>query len=285
MSKTFSIICPASAGSEKDFRLCDEFFESVKYGKNSKNSNFDMGGSDAERAEDLMNAFAEESDAILAMRGGYGSARILDKINYEKLAKNPKPLLGYSDVTALQLAIWHKSEIPSYSGFMPGVDLRPANFSETTLSCFEKIINNQPLDKIEGLNVVKHGKAEGILLGGCLSVISSMIGSDYLPDFTNAILFVEDVNEPPYCVDRMLLQLYHAGILTKLSGLIFGAFTKSFRINHKLTLDAVIADYAPLVNGPVMTGLPYGHIQHKVIMPIGKKAKLCSETMSLSFCD
>lgn len=283
MSKTFSIVCPASAGSEKDFRLCDEFFESVKFGENSRNSNFDMGGSDQERADDLMNAFAEESDAILAMRGGYGSARLLDKIDYEKLKENPKPFFGYSDITAFQLALWHKSAIPSYSGFMPGVDLRPANFSETTISCFEKIVNNQQLDKIENLNVVKEGKAEGVLLGGCLSVITSMIGSDYLPDFTGAILFVEDVNEPPYCVDRMLLQLYHAGILTKLSGLIFGAFTKSFRINHKLTLEAVIADYAPLINGPVMTELPYGHIQHKVIMPIGKKAVLSSETKSLSF--
>ncbi len=284
MQKTVSIICPASPASEEDFRLCDGFFDTIKYGDNCRKSLFDLAGRDEERAADVMNAFAEESDAVFAMRGGYGSARLLDKLDYELLRINPKPLFGYSDITALQLALWHKSGLVSYSGFMPGPDLRDGGIDPLTFDWLQRILATKPLPTLENLKVKQHGKASGILLGGCLSLLVSMIGSDYLPDFSGAILFLEEVKEPTYKVDRMMRQLLDAGIISRLSGLVFGAFTGCEpRNSEEFPLDMVLSDYSSMVNGPVLSGLPYGHVKSKVIMPVGVNAFLDGENGTLSF--
>lgn len=239
-----------------------------------------LAGDDEARASEMNDLFARDDiDAIFCLRGGYGTLRILEKLDYDALKANPKLVVGYSDITALQLAIYAETGVPSLSGPMVAPDW--PKIDETSEHQFWTMAKGKaPIEIIgpyaETLIGMKGGSAEGVLLGGNLTMICSLVGTPYLPDLTGAILFVEDVGEQPYQVDRHFARLKLAGVLEKLGGLVTGAFThaKPPKGRPSLSLDEVLTHYAQFVRGPVARGLVYGHFADKCTLPIGVKASL-----------
>jgi muramoyltetrapeptide carboxypeptidase len=228
-----------------------------------------------------MNAlFARDDlDAIVCVRGGYGVLRILDALDFDALAAHPKLIVGYSDITALHLAAWTRAEVPGLSAAMAAPDwptLDPASEQQF----WDLASGAHPWEVTgpggEALVPLQGGEVEGTLLGGNLSLISALLGTPFLPDLTGAILFVEDVGEPPYRIDGLLARLRLAGVLGQLGGLVFGAFTggEPPKDRPSLTMDEVIGHYAQFVDGPVARGLVYGHFARKTPMPVGVRARL-----------
>lgn len=236
-------------------------------------------GSDEDRAHELNYFLARpDIDAIFCARGGYGSMRILPLIDYEAARQHPKLLIGYSDITALQLALYQKSGLPSLSGPMVGVEW--AQLDPRSEKLFWDLTSGAtpaPLIGPQGelLAPVLAGQAEGVLLGGNLSVLTRLIGTPYLPDLKGALLFVEDINEAAYRIDAMLAQMKLAGLWDTLGGLIIGQFTEQDSPDSTSEeIFDVFHDYCRHVSFPVAKGLSYGHIPIKNAMPIGVHARL-----------
>lgn len=239
-----------------------------------------LAGDDEARADELNILFGRNDiDAIFCLRGGYGSLRILDQLGYDALLANPKLIVGYSDITALQLAVFANTGIPSLSGPMVAPDW--PKIDETSERQFWTLAKGTtPFEIIgpygETLDGMNSGSVEGVLIGGNLTMICSLLGTQYLPDLSGAILFVEDVGEKPYQIDRLLARMRLAGVLEILGGLVFGAFTHAApgKGRPSLPLDHVLAHYAGFVPGPVARGLVYGHFTDKCTLPVGIKASL-----------
>jgi muramoyltetrapeptide carboxypeptidase len=235
----------------------------------------------------------KEVKLIICLRGGYGSSRLLDKIDYNIIRNNPKIFCGYSDITALQNAFLHKTGLVTFAGPMAGVDFykdvnpfTEENFWKTvTVNDIIKI-SSPSGEKIQSLN---KGAAEGRLIGGNLSLFSSMTGTDYLPDPENKILLLEEVDEPPYRIDRMLNQLRLAGILPKMNGIIMGGFTGCVETDptkKSLTLNEVMEDYfITNFHSPVVYNLSHGHLINNLTIPIGVNVRVNGNDSSLQFLE
>ena len=238
-----------------------------------------LAGTDDQRADALNAALASDADAVVCLRGGYGMLRILDRIDYDAARDNPKLVVGYSDVTALHLALYARAGLTGVSGPMVASDWGTID-AETEADFWRVAGGDADYDVLgpggEALAPLADGEAEGVLLGGNLALVTALLGTPYLPDLTGAILFVEDVAEPPYKIDGMLARLRLAGVLGGLGGLVFGRFTDAEPAPGRpsLTLDEVLAHYAGSVGGPVATGLVYGHVPRKATMPVGVRARL-----------
>jgi muramoyltetrapeptide carboxypeptidase len=255
----------------------------VKFGDHIRKMHGYLAGTDEERAADFNTMVRDkEVEAIFAIRGGYGTPRILQMIDYRSLKQNPKIIVGYSDITALQLAIFNKTGLVTFSGPMTGTDMWN-NFDPYTEEHFWRLLTStkkigllkNPND--EPLKILKGGKAQGRLLGGNLSLIACLMGTRFLPKLNGSILFLEDVEEAPYRVDRMLAQLLNAEVLNKLAGLVFGKFTDCHPSNPSephLTIDQVQNEYAEKIKCPVVANFQYGHIQRKLTIPIGLQTTL-----------
>ena len=242
-----------------------------------------LAGSDADRAEALNQALRRDDlDAVVCLRGGYGLLRVLDRVDYAAARARPKLVVGYSDVTALHLALWAEAGLPGVSGPMAASDWAPGLDAETEASFWSVVGGATGYDVTgpggEALTCLKEGEAEGVLLGGNLALTCALLGTPYLPDLTGAILFVEDVGEAPYRIDGLLARLRLAGVLGRLGGLVFGMFTGTDVPAGRPTfsVDEVLAHYAPFVGGPVASGLVYGHVRRKVTMPVGVRARLAA---------
>jgi len=221
--------------------------------------------------------------AIFCVRGGYGSGRLLDKINYKLIKENPKIFVGYSDITALQLAIFSHTGLVTFAGPMPAVDFWQDEVSKFTEENFWRLItSNKKIGKLinpngEGFYLLAKGKTEGRLLGGNLALITSLMGTKYLPSFKNSILLLEDIGEPPYRVDRFLNQLRLGNILHDTSGIILGRFVDCYENDTSkktLTLNQVITDYFEKLNKPVIYNFKHGHISENISIPFGLKCNL-----------
>lgn len=230
-----------------------------------------------DRFQELL--FREDIDAIICARGGYGSSRIIPYIDYERIPDRIPLLVGYSDITALQLALLTKAGVPSLSGPMVYPDW--ADIDEHTENLFWRFAGGEYNFEIGNpgerpLYRLREGQTEGMLIGGNLSVLTSLVGTEFFPDMTGAILFLEDVNEAPYRVDRMMSQLKMAGVFGKLSGLIFGAITSGTPPSEQpsLHMREVVEHYAHEVDGPIAAGLVYGHRSPFTSLPIGVSARL-----------
>ena len=245
-------------------------------------------GSDEERVSDLHRMFADpEVDLILCARGGWGGLRLVDHLNYELIRQNPKLLVGYSDITTLQLAIWKKCSIPSFSGPMVGVEMGKGIVPFTEQHFWGQVYNNEPDYHFSyhqtSTSVLKKGEGKGRLLGGCMSLVCHLLGTEFSPDYRNSILFLEDVGEKPYKIDRYLAHLKQAGIFDQIEGLILGDFIdcepeegeKSFKIEE------IFASYFSSADFPVLVNFPYGHGDFKFTMPIGVDCILSTETHEL----
>jgi muramoyltetrapeptide carboxypeptidase len=242
-----------------------------------------LAGPDELRLEALNDALRRDDlDAIFCVRGGYGTLRLLPHLDYEAAAAHPKLLVGYSDITALQLALWTRAGVPSLSGPMVAPDW--SRMDDASEAQFWQVVGGDAPLRLDGpsgepLAALREGEAEGLLIGGNLTVLCALLGTPYFPDLSGAILFLEEIGEAPYKVDRMLAQLHLAGVLEGLGGLVLGAFTQAEPAPGRpsLTMMEVVRHYAAFVPGPVVGGLVYGHFRPKVAVPIGVRARLWAE--------
>jgi len=287
------IVSPASAIFESEpYEIARESFEAmglnVKFGKNIKNRYGHLAGTDEERAEELNEMFRDESvNAIIALRGGSGAARILDKLDYKAITNNPKIFIGYSDITALHLAIFEKTGLVTFHGpvAVSSWNSFSADYLKRLLFQKEAITYKNPTSKGDELvqtknrvRVINEGKVTGQLLGGNLSVLTGIMGSEYFPkDWTGKILYLEDVGEKVYAVDRMMTQLYLGGVFKQISGFVFGKCSDCDPGGSgygSLTLEEVIDHYIKPLNIPAYSGAMIGHISDNVTIPNGIEAEL-----------
>lgn len=252
-----------------------------------------LAGTDANRAADVNAMFADDRvDAILCLRGGYGCNRILGLLDYDLIRQNPKALIGYSDITALCLALYEKCRLVSFHGPVGistwndfSVDSLKAVLMGTDLPTFSNHSTLNPSPEV--VQTYRNGTADGILLGGNLTVLTSLIGSSFLPDFTDKLLFLEEVEESPYKVDRMLMQLKLAGILDKIGGLIWGTCSNCVYKEGEISLsiEEVLADYFTPLQIPVYAGTQIGHISNKFTLPIGIQARMDATNGTISLLE
>ncbi|HTP13788.1 MAG TPA: LD-carboxypeptidase, partial [Bacteroidota bacterium] len=216
------------------------------------------------------------------VRGGYGSTRILSLVDFKALKRQPKIIVGYSDITALQLAIFCRTGLVTISGPMSGVEMLD-KIDPYTEENFWRIVTSRTkigsLKNPEGepLRVLRDGVAAGRILGGNLATLNALLGTSFAPSFKEAVLVLEDVDEAPHRIDRMLSQLQNAKILEKISGLVFGKFTDCVPTDPSkpyLTVDQILENIAHQVKTPVLSNLQYGHIPKKLSIPIGLRAKV-----------
>lgn len=248
----------------------------VKLGKHVYDEHGYLAGIDSARAHDVNQMFLDpDVAALFCTRGGYGTPRLLDLVDYQVIRNNPKIFVGYSDVTALQLAIFAKTHVVTYSGPMVAVEMGKGIHPFTETHFWRITTKPEAGTMLEGyhnpLKRYKRGKAEGVLLGGCLSIICTLLGTPFLPDFRNAILFLEDIGEEPYKIDRHLTQLKLAGILDQINGIVLGQFEdcEPKTQGPNLTLEQIIQDLTSDLDIPIVGELPYGHIDEKYTLPIG----------------
>lgn len=249
-----------------------------------------LAGTDEERSNELMSLFADPSiDGIIAMRGGWGCARILDKLDYSVIQSNPKVLMGFSDITSLLNAIYIKTGLVTFHGLV-GVN----SWNEFSTNVFNRVVCNGetcslPLDPLSTSYFVtlNKGKASGKLFGGNLSVISGLVGSPYFEIPENSILFLEETNEEPYVVDRLLTHFKLANVYEKLNGVVFGNCSRCLAENPLQSIPTieVIREHFSEIKIPVSYGSPIGHIASKWTLPIGIEVEMDAETGSLTLLE
>ena len=247
-----------------------------------------FGGTEAGRIAQLHAAAADpDVQIVLALRGGYGMSRILPAVDLEMLAASGKRFVGHSDFTALQMALLAQEGAATFAGPMVCIDFSRDDPSDFTLRHFWQCVNGPT-------HVVQFESQDnpdidvsGILWGGNLTMLTHLIGTPYMPHVEGGILFIEDVNEHPYRIERMLLQLLHAGLLDQ-SAIVFGDFS-SYLLNdydNGYNFDTMLAYLRERVGVPMLRGLPFGHVREKATLAVGSQARLqstgriCTLTMS-----
>jgi muramoyltetrapeptide carboxypeptidase len=251
-------------------------------------------GSDAQRVADL-NRLADPAmplpDIVLAVRGGFGASRLLGEIDYAGLKRRlngaPTALVGHSDFTAIQLALLAQSGLTTFGGPMLTSNFGAATLDQTTWDSFWRTLNSAQATLEVVAAQADAVQAEGVLWGGNLALLTAMIGTPYLPQVDGGLLFIEDVNEPPFRIERMILQLHQAGILARQQALILGDFTDYSQTpyDNGYTLETMIESLRHRLGVPIIRGLPFGHGATIVTVPVGATARLVSHTQgfSLSF--
>lgn len=237
-----------------------------------------LAGTDAARAADINAMFADaQVRAVFAIRGGWGGARILPLLDWEAIRANPKLLIGYSDTTALHLAFAAKAGFPTIHGPNAASRWEKASWESLWHLAFAgaaPVLGGANIETETGRvgRTITAGTARGVLLGGNLTILSTLLGSPYVPSFEGAILFLEDVNEAIYRVDRMLQQLKLAGILDRVAGVAFGQCTRCNPDDPEsvgFTLDDVIDQHLKPLGIPAFTGANIGHVRNQLSLPHG----------------
>ncbi len=253
-----------------------------------------LAGNDRERAEDLNAMFRDsEVDAIVCSRGGYGTPRVLPLLDYDAIIRHPKVFVGFSDITALHVAIRQRTGLVTFHGPMVASDFSQVHVDDYNWPWFEKaVMHSDPVGRIAmppqlpGAECVVPGRAAGELMGGNLSLIAATIGSPYQLDPTGKIVLLEEVGEEPYRVDRMLTQLELAGFWKKAAGLVIGESVGCEPSNpENPSLLSVLKDKLGKLSIPVLYGLPLGHGERKATVPVGVRASLDATQGILSIED
>lgn len=299
---TLGVIAPSSAIPEHVIEKALENLTNLgfklKLGKNVRASKGYLAGTDEQRIEDLHWAFSDpEVDAVWCIRGGYGATRILPMIDFKIIKKNPKIFIGYSDITALHVAIFQKTGLVTFHGPVgtsdyteftkPNVwDLLTKPTPQYLLKHSEENLKNESnLFKPE---VITAGKCQGQLIGGNLSLLSAMDGTPYaLKNLKGKILFMEDIDERPYRVDRMLTQMLQAHDFKQLAGIALGIFEGcNPKVDeNSLTLMECFKDRLGNLGIPVMYGLSFGHIKNQYTLPVGIEAILDTEAGTINLLE
>jgi muramoyltetrapeptide carboxypeptidase len=289
------LVSPASATFNTiDLQIARESLEAlgfkVRAGEHMMERHGNLAGDDKARAEDINRAFADKSvAAVHAIRGGWGSARLLPLLDYDNIRRNPKVLIGYSDITALHLAIQAKTGLTTFHG-----PIGMGRWDPFSLDYYKRVLFNgeqvtysnkqgisterNSLTQVEFRSqTITPGKARGRLLGGNLTVLTAILGSPYVPDWDEAILFCEDVGEDLYRVDRMVTQLKLAGILGKVKGFIFGSCSECGPGDGNygaLTLEEILKDHITPLGVPAWQGAMIGHAQPQWTLPEGAQVEI-----------
>lgn len=291
---TVGLISPSAATADRmEFTFAKEALEAlefkVKLGENLDNRYGHLAGTDMERANDLNQMFADpEVKAVICIRGGSGASRILPLLDYAMIAKNPKPLLGYSDITALHCAIYSQTGMVTFHGPNGSGSWNSFNVKQFEQMFFEKekmtFKNEQTKSddlvvKSNRIQTLRAGQVEGKILGGNLTVLTALSGTAYYPDFQDAILFIEDIGEDPYRIDRMMSTLMLNGTLGKIKGFIFGQCSDCEPGGGygSLSVDQVLDDYILPLGIPAYTGAMIGHLPKQFIVPVGAKVQMDAE--------
>jgi muramoyltetrapeptide carboxypeptidase len=237
-----------------------------------------LAGTDADRLADLNAGLRDPAvRGLICTRGGYGAQRIVDGLDHAAVRQDPKLLAGFSDITALQLGLWQGARLATVHG--PGASWVPERTGPVSAeSLRHALMSTDPIavaadESVETAPVRVPGVATGTLLGGNLSLLVSTVGTPDWPDLTGAILFVEEVEEPPYKVDRMLLHLRRSGALAGIAGIAIGQFTNCAD-EWSTTIVDVLTDHLGELGVPVLGGLPVGHGTDQLTIPLGVPAVL-----------
>ena len=282
------IVSPASSPDklekiENGVKYLEKLGYRVEIGKNVGKVHGYLAGSDDDRLSDLHEMFKNKNvKAIFSIRGGYGAGRLLDKLDFNLIKKNPKIFVGYSDITSLQLAILKKTGLISFAGPMLATDFS-GDVNEFAEENFWKVItSSKKIGKLhnprdEKFYAISSGRGEGPILGGNLAVLSSLMGTEYLPNFKNSILMLEDIGESPYRIDRLLNQFKLAKILDTANGIILGRFVDCYekdKSKDTIKLNEVIEHYFSNLKIPVLYSFSHGHIKENITVPLGVNCKL-----------
>ena len=278
------IICPASpvadaARIERGVRYLESLGYRVTVGANAAKSDGYLAGSDAERADDIHAMFVDARvKGIFCARGGYGTGRLLGLLDYRRIARHPKIFVGYSDITALMIALWKKCGLVTYHGPMSAVEMAGDIDPFTEESLWRTLTSAAPgMTAARGEPSADTRRVRGRLLGGNLSLIASIMGTPWEPDFRSVILFLEETGEDPYRVDRMIVQLAHAGAAPRAAATVIGQFTSCVAREGggpTRPLEASFDDFAAQAKGPVVRGFPFGHEKRMATLPVGIRARL-----------
>jgi muramoyltetrapeptide carboxypeptidase len=256
----------------------------VKLGKNIGKSDLFAAATDEQRAADIMDFFKDpEISMIITTNGGACSIRTLPLLEYETIRMNPKPIVGYSDATALQLGIYSKTGVVSFTGFNCS-DIKNGTIDDVILTTLTHCLNKESYS-IAGRTTVNNGNVTAPLIGGNLMCLLNLMGTPYQPDFVNKILFIEDVGIEPYIVEGMFSQLYVAGILDQVSGIIIGVFsecTEQHFSSQDGTVEDVIDFWCNRIKVPCIRDFSYGHIDNRYVLPIGQMATLDATNCNLN---
>ncbi len=295
---TVGLINPAGATHVRaDLDIVTETLETLglswKFGEHLTDRYGYLAGSDADRASDINTMFGDpDIHAIMAVRGGWGCNRLLDLLDYDLIARRPKILVGYSDITSLLVACHARSGLVTFHG-----PVGTSTWNQFSVGYFKRVLMDgsqevfrnpritgdnlaQTRDRIQ---VITPGTARGVLVGGNLSVLTAMIGSAYLPRWEKVILFLEDDGEQIYRIDRMLTHLRLAGILETLAGFVFGKCTHCEPADGygSLTLEEVFRDLVAPLRIPAFAGAMIGHIENKFTVPLGIEVEMNADDGSI----
>ncbi|MEH7389528.1 LD-carboxypeptidase [Bacillus sp. JJ1503] len=280
---TIGIIAPASPPNQENLYRSFAFIEDlglkIKLGKHVYDQYGYLAGKDEDRLADLHMMFADNDvKAIICAGGGYGTGRIASHIDYELIKSNPKIFWGYSDITFLHTAIRKLAGLVTFHGPMLASDIGKVDADPLSKEYFKQLFNPTEIqynEEISPLETLIEGKANGEITGGNLSLIASTIGTPFEIDTKGKLLLIEDINEEPRSIDRMLNQLHMAGKLYDAAGLIIGDFNNCVPERElSLSLDEVIHHYALLANKPAIKGFRFGHCSPHISIPLGVNAEL-----------
>ncbi len=269
----------------------------IKEGQHTRAARGYLAGTDEQRLSDLHAAFADpEVEAVWCIRGGYGGTRLLPHLDYELIRRNPKPFIGYSDITALHLAIYERSGLVCFHGPVAASDfpddtwqyfrdvlVEPVAGHFMALPAAEAVLSGEEFRPF----VINAGRAEGLLTGGNLSLLAALAGTPYQPSYKDKLVFIEDIGEQPYRIDRMLYQLEQSSDLAQAAGIVLGVFNDC---NPKgsapsLTLVETLTDFFTRWKMPVAYGFPFGHVLHQATLPYGILAELDTEKGRLTLLE
>lgn len=290
---TIGIIAPASAppdpkAIDRAVIALEGYGFKVRLAKNVRARLGFIAGTDRARAEDVMAMFADKKvKAIHCLRGGYGVTRMLERLDFSVIARNPKIFSGYSDITGLHLAIQKFSKFVSFHAPMVNGALAAPDVPEfTKKSFFRAVMEAKPPGSISAgcpenkIEILRRGMAEGELIGGNLSLLCALLGTPFAPSFKGKILFFEDVSERPYRLDRMLTQLLNAGVFSQVIGVAVGVNhdcddkKKNPSVEYEQSAADVIRERLATLRVPIVTGLPFGHVDLNATLPCGARAVL-----------
>lgn len=292
--QTVGLVAPAGIESADKIMKGIDFLKNlgfkVKEGKHIYDRWGYLAGNDADRAQDIIEMFQDQNvDAVLCVRGGYGAMRLLPYLDFNKIRRNEKIFVGYSDITVLLNSFYQKADLISFHGPMLSSNF---DFQHTLNSFISTLMEGQKefvIKNPEGKEMASNTDrcVEGRLAGGNLSLIVSTMGTPYEINFKNRLLFIEEIGEDPYRIDRMLTQLILSGKLQECSGIILGQFTDCDGDNSMDTfsLKQVLEDRLTSLNKPILANCMSGHDNPKLVIPIGARAVLNGKEKSIEILE
>jgi muramoyltetrapeptide carboxypeptidase len=296
---TLGLIAPASAppdpkNVDRAVAVLENLGYKTKFARNARRRWGYLAGTDRDRAGDVMQMFTDPKvSAILCVRGGYGTARLLPRLDYATIRANAKIFVGYSDITSLHAAFLKQAGLISFHGPMLNSDFALKDLPHFTVQSFLRTLAGGPdrAGEVAGFNiaegyagktvkVLRRGVAQGQLIGGNLALLCTLVGTPWQPVFKNNILFLEDIGEEPYRWDRMLTHLSNCELLQQVAGIAIGLNAdcedpkaKTAK-EYRQTLEAVLKERLLPLKIPVLAGLPFGHVPHNATLPVGVRATL-----------